>query len=556
MGGATNNNRGPGACIGSKKFLGFNKLFQKLSKRRSKILAPLRTEMSEFSYDQVPYPSFTFPQTSPDRLATMAILFGLRPPAPADCRVLEIGCGDGANLLSLAFSLPESKFVGIDLSAVHIRSAEKSSVDLALPNISFFQLDLIDFDFESFGKFDYVIAHGLFSWIPAAVRSKLLYIFSGVLAPNGVGYISYNTFPGSHARRIVWDMMRYGAALETDPLKKVEKGREILSVLTESMPADNVFKTLMSHELASILGRNPENVLHDDFSDVNEPFYFHQFVEMIAPFGLRYITDANPISLGDGNLSPEASRMLDSLTDDPIRREQYLDFVEFARFRSSLVCLADQIPDKSSAVAAIRSLLIASHVTPLSADPDLAGAASESFQGSKGGAFDLNHPLTKAALAFLRNIWPQSASFAELLEGSAKLLGVVPDAFDPADVLRMQTFLFELFRNGFIRMQAQRYEFVSGVSERPEVSRFARWQIQRGFQSVTTFAGVNVEPEFPAVRQMMVLLDGTRDRTDLLKELQERIAVPFSEREAFHQYLPTMIEENLAKMAEWGLLVK
>ncbi len=145
-----------------------------------------------FSYDEVPYSSFTFPQTRPDRLATLGAFHGMQPAAPESCRVLELGCGDGTNLLSFAYILPGSSFLGVDLSRVHIDSANRAAGELRLKNLEFHCDDVMNLTRDGVGEFDYIIAHGLFSWVPEAVRTRILEIYAECLAPHGVGYISYN----------------------------------------------------------------------------------------------------------------------------------------------------------------------------------------------------------------------------------------------------------------------------------------------------------------------------------------------------------------------------
>ncbi|MEP7214466.1 MAG: class I SAM-dependent methyltransferase [Acidobacteriota bacterium] len=511
--------------------------------------------MSEFSYDDVPYPSYAFPQTSPDRLATMATLFGMQPAPPNRCRVLEIGCGDGTNLLSHAFLLPESEFVGIDLSSVQIADAKDSAKHLGLTNTRFEQINILDFDQDYFGKFDYIVTHGVFSWVPSEVRAKLLEIYIGALAEQGVGYISYNAFPGCHLRRIVWDLMRFHTMDEPEPGKKIVMGRKIVRLLTDSLPEENIYKKVMEHELESVLKRDPENILHDDLSKMNQPFYFNEFAELIESYGLQYLCEADPLFLGDGTLSPGESQLMEIVKNDFKRREVYRDFMELARFRSSLVCGPDAQFDKNAAVSSIPKLAVASPVKPLKSHPMLADETPESFEGSKGGAFELNHPLTKATLAFLRSVWPRSASFDEILRGSRSLLGS-DGPMGLRDISRTQEFLYELFRNGFIRLHVHRFNFSASVSERPEASAFARWQVERGSRSVATMAGVNIDVELEVVREMICLSDGSRSVQQLADELYRRVAVPFSERDNFLKYSPKMIDDNLRKMAEWGLLVK
>ena len=82
-------------------------------------------------YDEVPYTSYSFPETHPDRMATVAHLFNLKPPPPDRCRVLELGCASGGNLAPMAALYPESEFLGIDLSRVQIEQGAAQLLDAA-----------------------------------------------------------------------------------------------------------------------------------------------------------------------------------------------------------------------------------------------------------------------------------------------------------------------------------------------------------------------------------------------------------------------------------------
>ena len=79
----------------------------------------------DFSYNKVPYISTFQNQIYPDRMATLATLLGMNPAPPAKCRYLELGCGEGDNLIGFAFHLPESEFVGVDLSDKTYRKGEQ-----------------------------------------------------------------------------------------------------------------------------------------------------------------------------------------------------------------------------------------------------------------------------------------------------------------------------------------------------------------------------------------------------------------------------------------------
>src|SRR5262245_19330419 len=145
-----------------------------------------------YSYDEVPYHSYPFPETHPERMATIAHLFGLKAPDVANCRVLELGCASGGNILPMAERLSNSKFVGIDLSKRQVEAGKHAISQLGLANIELRYGSIMEVD-DSWGQFDYVICHGVFAWVPTAVQDKILEVCRRNLTPDGVAYVSYNT---------------------------------------------------------------------------------------------------------------------------------------------------------------------------------------------------------------------------------------------------------------------------------------------------------------------------------------------------------------------------
>ena len=167
----------------------------------------------------------------------MAILAGLHPAPVENCRVLELGAASGGNLIPMAYALPKSQFWGIDISRVHIDQGLLKIKDLGLANLRLEQMDILDFPADA-GTFDYIIAHGIFSWVPPQVREKLLEIYRAHLAPEGVGFISYNTYPGWHRINIARDIMRYSTRGIEDPKERVEQAREALHFYAHALPDD------------------------------------------------------------------------------------------------------------------------------------------------------------------------------------------------------------------------------------------------------------------------------------------------------------------------------
>ena len=131
-----------------------------------------RRPVGPTSYDSIPYESFPYAQTHPDRLATVARLFGMRAAPPARCTVLELGCAGGGNLIPMASELPGSRFLGVDLSSRQIEDGCRTIEALGVGNVELLHRSILDVD-DDLGRFDYVICHGVYSWVPPEVQAKI-----------------------------------------------------------------------------------------------------------------------------------------------------------------------------------------------------------------------------------------------------------------------------------------------------------------------------------------------------------------------------------------------
>jgi SAM-dependent methyltransferase len=230
------------------------------------------------SYDEVPYDSKAFTETHPDRLATVATLFGMQPQKVEQCRVLELGCADGANLIPMAAGLPESTFVGIDLSSRQVGDGQAVIAQLGLKNIELRTASILNIN-ESEGVFDYIICHGVYSWVPPEVQEHILTICRQNLAPAGVAYVSYNTYPGWHVRRMVRDLLCYHARRSPDPLEQVRQARAFIEFLGQAVVVDptSTYSSTIRGAAEALRQRSDSYFLHEYLEEHNEPLYFHQF---------------------------------------------------------------------------------------------------------------------------------------------------------------------------------------------------------------------------------------------------------------------------------------
>jgi hypothetical protein len=192
------------------------------------------SEAATTSYEEVPYPDYIHQYTHPGYVGAVAALFDMRPADPARCRVLELGCCAGANLIPMAYDLPGSEFVGIDLSPGQIDRGRQAVTALGLTNIDLRQGSILDVD-HRFGRFDYIVCHGVYSWVPAEVREAIFAVCKANLAIDGVAYVSYKTYPGWHLRGMIRDMMFFHARPFGDPAEGIRQARALVTFLAQAV---------------------------------------------------------------------------------------------------------------------------------------------------------------------------------------------------------------------------------------------------------------------------------------------------------------------------------
>jgi len=519
-------------------------------------------EMSEYTYDSVPYPSMVFPHIRPDQIGAISSLHGVRPDSIEDCRVLELGCGDGTNLLSIAYTMPESHCVGFDLSAPRIQEAKNNAGAIGIANAEFHHLDLLDYEPDKFGEFDFIIAHGVYSWVPEPVREKILWIYEQSLKPNGVGFISYNLYPGWHLREMVREAMRFQTELIDDPQSKVANALRFVEFLKETSKPGSLYRSLLEEQFTYLGKQAPESIFHDDLAAINQPFYFRQFVEQVENAGLQFISELEPMSMFTDDLPSFAQEALEKLWDDPKRREQYLDFIRGRLFRSTLLCRRNRSGQWSyrALPKAIESLFFATKSLPSEPLSSLTDGSEVAFSAEERH-FETDHPLVKSLLGLLGSHWPRRFSFPEIEES----LNIGSDGSSGAKAETERVILWNalvrLITANIIEPRCFRPRISLSVSQEPKVSDFARWQAACGFASrgdlsgVTSMHGANIPIENDVLRELIFFSDGTRDHSDLAAAIIEKVKVRPEEKDAFALSLPGTIESNLEILARSALLI-
>ena len=495
------------------------------------------------SYEELPYPDFSFPQTHPDRLATVGRMFGLAPAPVEHCRVLELGCASGGNVIPLAITLPQSEFVGIDFSATAIARGVADIAALQLTNVRLLQMDIRDFG-EAFGVFDYIIAHGVYSWVPADVQERVLAICAQQLAQGGIAYVSYNTLPGWHTRGAVRDAMRYHAGQFIDAKTRVQQARAMLDFLAESLNGTaSVYGAMLLQEAQRIRREPDAYIFHEHLEEVNEPVYFHEFIAHAARHGLRYLADADIRYMLTGDLPPRVAEMLSGIAPGLLQREQFLDFLRNQTFRRTLLTREAAPLSRKLSHERIFGLHIATRARPANASPDVDSPSPESFRTPDGGTLTTGRPLTKAAMMTLVQNSPVTIGFDDLC-GMARVRLGAHATWSDDDRNALASDLLQSFAAGVVELHSLPSPFVVEPGAQPKASAFARLQAGRGAQVA------NLRHEWITLdddaRVLLPLLTGSRGAQEIAT-----LAWPGLPALAAHEQL----QQALSRLARQALLI-
>jgi SAM-dependent methyltransferase len=485
------------------------------------------------AYERFSYPGYAYPATHPARLEAVGRLFGLDPAPAAACRVLELGCGDGGNALSIAQTLPGAEVLGIDAAAAAVECGAALARAAELANVSLRAASFEELAPQELGAFDYVVAHGVYSWIPPAARRALLACVRRCLAPAGIAFVSYNAYPGSYLRDMARDMLRYHVRDVEEPAARLAAAHALMRTIVAIEEPTPYARVLREH-LERMLGVSDALLFHDDLAEISTPFYFHEFVEHAAGHELQFLSEADLFESQLRDVPASAAQLMTELPDDALVREQYLDFFKNRMFRQTLLCHAGAPLSRTLDEGAIERLAISS-AAEAQGTTTLAG--EETFATLDGFSMTTSEPHVQAAMHALAAAWPAALGFGALLEAAIEAAG--PQA--PAELVgeRLRDVLLQAHLARIVQLNGCPPPLAAQPDERPLASALARAQAARGAAVVSSLLHRNVALEGELEPALLPLLDGTRTRA----ALAEALGRPASE-----------IDAALERLAAAGLL--
>jgi SAM-dependent methyltransferase len=508
------------------------------------------------SYEAIPYESGPFAETHPRNLAVLGRLFGLACPDPERARVLELGCASGGNIIPMAYYLPQASFLGIELSAPQAQAGMQFIEALGIGNIRIAAADILQLA-EDIGTFDYVIAHGLFSWAPPPVRERIFSLCARHLSPQGIAYISFNTLPGWRQRGMLRDMLLYHTRGLREPAARLAAAQAFLESFGRALDGmEALHARYLCLELERIRGNHPSYLFHEYLEETNEPLLFSDFVAQAARHDLRYLCDADLHMMLGGDIG-EAPGQWPEQASDPIAREQYQDFIRNRAFRGTLLCRAATAVGGELDLEQFERLAFHGLLVPRKA-VEWRKVREQEFLSPGGEHFPVSHPLTKAALQHLASVYPDSVAAGVLASAAQDLLAAGGNREQAGEIEHMLAEVASLYVRRALGAEWHERQVPHGQTERPSAIRLARLQAGHGIGHLTTPRHMPVGlDDFAA--HLVGLLDGTRTLNDLVNavvaETPAAASAALPTDEAGRTGRDRLVRETRERCAAWLALL-
>lgn len=477
------------------------------------------------AYDSFQYENLPFRMSHPDWLATIGTLAGLTPPDVRTSRVLDIGCARGGHLIPLAELLPDASFVGIDLAPSQIADARDDARGIGLTNVEFRAMDVRDLS-SDLGQFDYILCHGVFSWVPDDAREAVLRSCRDLLTPNGLAYVSYNTLPGWHARGMLRSMFSR-VVPDGDPIERARSARTFVDMLADFVPDTLPLHSWLRNEINLLSHYSDRYLFFEHLVEENTPFYFRDFMNQAHAFDLIHVADAEVASGSFLQVGTDASQAIaqrvvsdTSTYEGRIEAQQLLDLLTLRHFRRSILTHAHHVDELRPEFDARRTAemhvslerLRTNELGESEIELDVDGADGLEVALDDDGNFVVTSgdPVPIVALWCLAGSPHRRLRVDELVEA-------VSAQVDLDDVeQQVHTWALTNFVAGEVQLTRWPRPVTYESSGSPMTSRCARWQAAQLRRSITNLRHEEVEID-DLDRALVLAMDGSRSSSQLVE---------------------------------------
>jgi len=464
-------------------------------------------------YDLLPYQSKAFAQSQPSRLGAIARLFGLEAAPLATARVLELGCASGGNIIPLALRYPDATFIGVDLARTQVAAGRSRIAKLGLKNIEIRCQSFTEIG-EELGHFDYIVCHGVYSWVPPAVQDAIFRIIGARLSPIGAACVSYNVLPGWRMLQPLRDAFMLEIPDDVDSRARVAKARELLTFLSDATPDPGPYGEMLRTWAKRLSGLPDDYIAHEFLEEMNNPSTVRAFAASAGRHGLGFLGECELAAMIPDNYGAEIAQQVRARArNNLIDTEQYFDLLSGRTFRNSIL------------VSSERWATVDRALRPES----LAGLH---FLTQAGMRLDRDGEKYVATDIAGRTLTTTSSVVAD---GVARLIARFPSSStlddcvgeDMAESAAIRDALYNMLMVGMITTSSEPVD-AADVSGRPIAIALARMDAAEGGATTTNLRHESIALD-AAMRALLPMLDGTRDHAALAEGLaEEALAGRFS----------------------------
>jgi SAM-dependent methyltransferase len=471
------------------------------------------TERLRRRYEGVAYKGQAYRSAHPERLWAIARLVGINAPIPKTARVLELGCGDGTNLLAMASTLPGAYVEGVDLSETIMSIAYEEKENIGASNLHLSAASIANYTPRQ-STYDYIIAHGVWSWVPPDVQDAIFDIIAKHLAPNGVAYVSYNTRPGWDLRGVVRDAIRWRVRNLDDPEAQLATARTFVATMARNLENQTSSHSVLWCQTDERFREASDGYLyHDYLSPYNDAVHLETFVERARRHELAYMGEARFSDMLTSRSPIDVSAI--GATDETLTQEQIVDYLRCRSFRRTLLTHSHITRNINlHPLETISAMWISMHGGPVSNTGNESGEATI-YETSDGVQIECEDSLSKIALACIHAIHPGAVTFKELLQRIAN----VSEYDESADTAaNLACLLSDCFAVGLLELHPSAPAVATAVSKTPRGYMLAQQQAKNGCERVTNVYQQTVHLD-SLERALLIACTGSLSRDGLLEAL-------------------------------------
>jgi len=465
-------------------------------------------------YDEIPYPSSAHVRTDPSKLAAVIKTMGYEPPPPLTAKILDLGCGDGLNALTLASIMPESFVVGVDLSSVQVAKGEALRKAAGIENARIEVGDVFTMPLDG-ETYDYILIHGVYSWVPQVVALQMLKLVAARLKPGGICYVSYDGHTLGPFKTALNRLLRRATDAYDDPQQKLAIARHILATISDNEAPDSMTKQFTAFEAKVYIEAADNFVIHDILAEYHRSLPALEFEAECNTAGLTMLGEGGMNFVFDHDLTEDARALLSKLGSTASLRAEMLDHFRGRMFRATLVVRQDAPPKVREGELPLDEFWYSCASIKRIIDPEEGLPFSTEYTARGEARLRTDDASTVAIIEALRAAWPRELNVHEIAEASGTTREVV------------HTTMPYLLACELVSAYATPQQAAQAVPEKPVVSSLVRALAARGDEAIPSQRIVTARITDDASRYFLTQLDGTKSAEDMMKLMAEKVGEPY-----------------------------